>query len=187
MEKELREEQAEWVKRCQEGNPTFQKKFYERFAPVLFGICLRYSSQKEDAQDLLHDGFIHAFEHLHLFRNEGSLEGWLKRMFVNLALERIRKQAIRFKESDLDSAFELADPLTTDAGLNQQDILKGIQQLPPACRTVFNLFIIEGFSHQEIGQMLDISENTSKAHVFRARNLLQDYLKKIQHGATKAR
>lgn len=173
----MKVEQEALVRRCLEGDLSSKKKFYERFSPVMFGICLRYLETKEDAQDLLHDGFIHAFQQLHLFRNEGSLEGWLRRIFVNLALERIRKKSISFQESDLTAADHVPSSFKTEEKLEMQHILTGIQQLPPACKTVFNLFVIEGYSHKEIAHMLNISENTSKAQVFRARNHLQNYLK----------
>jgi RNA polymerase sigma-70 factor (ECF subfamily) len=166
-------QQSELVNACKEGNKLALKKFYDRFAPVMYGICMRYTKNMDDAKDLLQDGFIQAFHHLPQFRNEGSLEGWLRRMFVNKALEKLRKDKTKFIEEDIEMADHKGVDGNIDSRISQQEIMEQIRKLAPGYQMVFNLFVIEGYSHAEIANMLGMSESTSKSQLNRARNILQ--------------
>ena len=163
---------------CIAGRKEYQKALYDHFAPKMFGICLRYSSDYHHAEDLLQDGFIKAFNNLHRFRGEGSFEGWLKRIFINTAIEAFRKKVYFQDINNIDASKEKWQNLTPLDHLAQQDILKVVQQLPPGYRTVFNLFVVEGYTHKEIGKMLGISEGTSKSQLARARQTLKQLLPK---------
>ncbi|MEM8908828.1 MAG: sigma-70 family RNA polymerase sigma factor [Bacteroidota bacterium] len=163
----------QFLEECIAGRPHSQKLLYEHFAPKMFGICLRYASDFHQAEDILQEGFIKVFHNLHRFRKEGSFEGWMKRIFINTAIEFYRKAANSY-------ALPLAEEvLTTNCSgkalsdLRHQDLLKVIQQLPDGYRTVFNLYAIEGYHHKEIGQLLNISEGTSKSQLARARKVLK--------------
>jgi RNA polymerase sigma-70 factor (ECF subfamily) len=165
---------------CKKQDRNAQRVLYERYAPVMMTVCLRYSKEEETARDLLHDGFIRAFTQIGSFRGNGSFEGWLRRIFVNLALENFRKekQKNRFMEEygSLKKEEEVVtvedDPL--DIGdIPREEVMGMIRDLPPGYRTVFNLFIFEEMSHREIAAMLGINEAASRSQFFRAKNLLQ--------------
>ncbi len=170
------EQQKHLLDTCAKGDQRAHKKFYDMFAPVMYGICLRYADNNEEAKDWLQEGFIKAFANLSVFRNEGSLEGWLKRIFVNHALEQVRHKKILFKTESLENAEQAPYDFNFDTKMDQKQILALINTLPAGCRTVFNLFIIEGYSHQEISKMLEVTEGTSKSQLARARQLMQQKL-----------
>lgn len=165
---------------CKKQDRNAQKVLYERYAPVMMTVCLRYSKEEETARDLLHDGFIRAFTQIDSFRGNGSFEGWLRRIFVNLALENYRKekQKNRFMEEygslkkDEVVVTDEDDPL--DIGdIPREEVMGMIRDLSPGYRTVFNLFIFEEMSHREIAAMLGINEAASRSQFFRAKTLLQ--------------
>lgn len=140
----------------------------------MYAVCLRYAGNAEDAQDLLQEGFIKIYRNLHRFRAEGSFEGWIRRVFVNSSIEHFRKKSLQLskvsgKEED---TIEDADTTALD-NLAERDIISLIQQLSPGYRTVFNLYVVEGYSHKEIADLLGISEGTSKSQLARARSILQ--------------
>ncbi|MDD2327267.1 MAG: RNA polymerase sigma factor [bacterium] len=175
---------------CKKQDRNAQKVLYERYAPVMMTVCLRYSKEEETARDLLHDGFIRAFTQIGSFRGKGSFEGWLRRIFVNLALENYRKekQKNRFLEeySLLKSAdLEVPDDDPLDIGdIPREEVLEMIRELPPGYRTVFNLFIFEEMSHREIAEMLGIHEAASRSQFFRAKSLLQKKISAILHNCS---
>jgi RNA polymerase sigma factor (sigma-70 family) len=151
-----------------------QEELYRRFSSKMYAVCFRYANNSDDAQDLLQEGFIKVFRNLHRFRAEGSFEGWIRRVFVNTAIEHYRKKSVNLSsvsEKEEDS-IEVADISAIDK-LAQKDILKIIQELSPGYKTVFNLYVIEGYSHKEIGELLGISEGTSKSQLARAKSILQ--------------
>lgn len=163
------------VKKCLEKDALAQKYLFESFSRKMMGVCLRYSKDAEEAQDVLQIGFVKVFEKLHLFNNEGSLEGWIRKVIVNTALDQIRKNKKFDNNVDLDTVdFSLPteNENVLDA-MGASDLLKIIQQMPPGFRTVFNLYAIEGYTHQEIADQLNISINTSKSQYSRARVYLQ--------------
>ena len=163
------------IKGCLSGSRRDQELLYRRHSARLYSVCLQYSGNDEEAKDILQEGFIKVFENLHLYKHEGSFEGWLRRIVVNTALERYRRRNHLYRVDDIDTIEEPeAMPDTEDyAGLQAIDLLFIIRELPPKYRMVFNLYAIEGYSHKEIGEMLSISEGTSKSNLSRARTILQ--------------
>jgi RNA polymerase sigma-70 factor (ECF subfamily) len=149
----------------------------------MFGICLRYSNSYEEAKDILQDGFVKVFTKMGQFGFQGSFEGWMKRIFVNTALEHYRSQKNHLFHEDVEVAYGIAHHDHTLDKISQKEILGLIQALPAGYRNVLNLYIIEGFSHAEIAEMLGINEGTSKSQLSRARVILQQaILKKQQKG-----
>jgi RNA polymerase sigma-70 factor (ECF subfamily) len=151
-----------------------QEELYKRFSGKMYAVCLRYANNADDAQDLLQEGFIKVYRNLHRFRAEGSFEGWIRRVFVNSSIEHFRKKALQLsKVSDKEeNTIEDTDSSALDQ-MAEKDIVRLIQELSPGYRTVFNLYVVEGYSHREIGDMLGISEGTSKSQLTRARSILQ--------------
>lgn len=166
------------IKGCQKRNSRAQKELYEMFKSSMFGICLRYAGDYNDAQDILQDGFLKVFEKVHQFQFKGSFNGWIRKIMVNTALEKFRTkyQIININ----DSIKEVDRKVNSDASteLNVKELYKIIQELSPKYRMVFNLYAIEGYSHKEISRMLNISEGTSKSNLSRARVILQEKIKK---------
>ena len=167
-----------------------QEELYNRFAPKMYAVCLRYANNTDDAQDLLQEGFIKVYRNLHRFRAEGSFEGWIRRVFVNSSIEHFRKKAILLSSvSDKEeNTIENADISALDS-MAEKDIIRLIQELSPGYRTVFNLYVVEGYSHKEIGEKLGISEGTSKSQLARAKAILQkkvsQYLSDTQKSFTR--
>jgi len=150
-----------------------QAALYERYASRMYGVCLRYTSDPEEAQDILQEGFIKVFRHLEKFRQEGSFEGWIRRIMINTAIEYFRKKKYLNPVTEKEEAsLESTDETALDR-LAEKDIIGLIQQLSPGYRTVFNLYVIEGYGHKEIAEMLGISEGTSKSQLARAKSVLQ--------------
>lgn len=166
--------ESDLIKGCIEGNRQMQEELYNRFSGKMYAVCLRYANNADDAQDLLQEGFIKVYRNLHRFRAEGSFEGWIRRVFVNSAIEHFRKKSIELsKVSDKEeNTIEDSDVSALDQ-LAERDIVKLIQDLSPGYRTVFNMYVVEGYSHKEIGDLLGISEGTSKSQLARARSILQ--------------
>lgn len=170
------------IKDCQKNDRQAQSNLFQLLAPKLMGVCVRYMNNKEDAQDVLQDGFVKIFHNIHQFKFEGSFEGWARRIMVNMALEQLRKKhALKFSE-DIDNHFYL-ETYDEDAisYLNKKDLLHIIQNIPSGYRTVFNLFAIEGYSHKEISEQLNISEGTSKSQFARARKYIQQEINKKEN------
>ena len=165
------------IKQCQEKNRKAQEEIYLQFSPVLFSICLRYAENYEDAQDIFQEGFVIIFNKINIYKSQGSFEGWMKRIMINLSLEKIKKnKTISFE----DYENHLTTPQTDDNDdfelFDYDDILTVVQSLPPQYRQVFNLYVFEDYSHQEIADLLQISVGTSKSNLSRARNLLKQKL-----------
>jgi RNA polymerase sigma-70 factor (ECF subfamily) len=167
-----------------------QEELYNRFSGKMYAVCLRYANNSDDAQDLLQEGFIKVFRNLHRFRAEGSFEGWIRRVFVNSSIEHFRKKSLelsRVSEKE-ENTIEDVDISALD-NLAEKDIIRLVQDLSPGYRAVFNLYVIEGYSHREIGEMLGISEGTSKSQLARARSILQkkvsEYLSETRKSYTR--
>ena len=166
--------ESDLIKGCIEGDRRMQEELYQRFSPKMYAVCLRYANNSEDAQDLLQEGFIKIFRNLHRFRAEGSFEGWIRRVFVNTAIEHYRKKSAQLSSVSEKEENTIEDTdITALDSLAEQDILNLIQDLSPGYKTVFNLYVVEGYSHKEIGEMLGISEGTSKSQLARAKAILQ--------------
>lgn len=169
------------VEGCRRQDRSVQRQLYERFAGKLFVVCKRYTKDVEDAEDVLQDAFVKIFQHISSFRFECPLEAWLKRVVINTALKHIRQQKPWEQTVDVaDLAPMLGQADESLSTLNYTFLLQLIQELPPGCRTVFNLYAIEGYNHPEIADMLNISEGTSKSQYARARHLLQQKLQQEQ-------
>lgn len=161
------------IEGCIKNDRTAQQRLYNMLSAKMFAVCLRYANEYNSAQDLLQEGFIKVFKNIEKFRGEGSFEGWVRRIFVNTAIEHYRKQVNMYAITDTDTkAYEYFDNNALES-LKREDIVKTIQKLSDGYRTVFNLYVVEGYSHKEIGDMLGISEGTSKSQLARARYLLQ--------------
>ena len=166
------------LKGCREGRRSAQKQLYERFVSPMLAICLRYSRSRDEAEDLLQEGFLKIFHNINTFRNNGSLEGWIKRIMINHALNQYKKnRKVPFTE-DVEEINE-TDILQDNEEIENQDpvpaekLLEMVQSLPEGYRMVFNLYIFEEYSHKEIAETLNISENTSKTQLLKARRHLQ--------------
>lgn len=159
------------------GDRRMQEQLYQRYAPKMYAVCLRYANHADDAQDILQDGFVKVFKNLEKFRNEGSFEGWVRRVFVNTAIEHYRKKV--YNDSISEREEETIEDQNESAldQLAEKDIIALIQQLSPGYRTVFNMFVIEGYSHKEIAEQLGINEGTSKSQLARAKSMLQKMVK----------
>ena len=162
------------VKGCIDKNAIAQKTLYEKFVRKMMGVCLRYCDSTEEAEDVVQNGFISIFENIESFKGTGSLEGWIRKIMVNTALTNIRKNKKLKQNIELDSVeFMLPSNIYQNDSFAAKDLLKIIQALPVGFKTVFNLYAIEGYSHKEIGEMLNISEGTSKSQYSRAKAHLQ--------------
>lgn len=165
----------EIIKGCLSGNRRDQELLYRRHAAKLYAVCLQYSGNDDEARDILQEGFIKIFQNLHNYKHEGSFEGWMRRITVNIALEKFRSKHNLFRVDDIDLIPEPeSGPDNEDySGLEANDLLQIIRELPSKYRMVFNLFAIEGYTHKEISKMVNISEGTSKSNLSRARVILQ--------------
>jgi len=170
-------EEQKLVAACLSGQTKAQQQFYQRFAPVLFPICKRYASDEDFAKDMFQESMIKVFHNLGEFRFAGSLEGWVKRICVNQCLDALKRAKSRFADS-LELAYDIEAPENLASNYNAIELLQLLQKLPVGYRTVFNLYAIEGYSHAEIAELLEITENTSKSQLFKARKWLQNALTK---------
>lgn len=168
------------IERCQENDRKAQRDLYDLFSKKFFVICLRYSSDYSDAEDMLQEGFIKLYAKIGKYNHSGSFAGWAGRVIANNCIDIIRKKPKLYAISDYHA--ESIETYTVNAldALMGEDILKVIQTLPTGYRTIFNMFIIEGYSHKEIAEKLEISASTSKSQLNRARKLLQKKLQEIQ-------
>lgn len=167
------------AKECALGDVRAQEKLYRTLAPKMYGVCLRFAKDNTEAEDNLQEGFVKVFSNIHKFRHEGSLEGWVRRIMVNVSLTKYRKEHLMHPVEDV-TIYESPD--VTDNALDKMsanELLELIQDLPPRYRMVFNLFVMEGMSHQEIGKAMNISEGTSKSNLARARDILRRKVKRL--------
>jgi len=161
------------IQECASGNVRAQETLYRMLAPKMFGVCLRYSKDSTEAEDNLQEGFIKVFTYIKNFRHEGSLEGWVRKIMVNVSLEKFRKQHVMYPVEDLNVyesknySNDIIEKITAD------ELIELIQELPPRYRMVFNLFVMEGMNHKEISEEMKITEGTSKSNLARARDILK--------------
>lgn len=171
----------EMLEGCMAKREQAQKQLFEKYKRVMTGVCMRYADRYEEAQDIVQNGFIKVFKKIDTFSGKGSLEGWIRRIMVNTALDYLRSNKHeRFNVSVDDVDYKLKEGSNALGNLQAEDLLKIIRELPTGYKTVFNLFAIEGYSHKEIAEQLDISENTSKSQYSRARALLQKKLAELE-------
>lgn len=167
------------VEECVSGNVRAQEALYRMLAPKMFGVCLRYSRDTTEAEDNLQEGFIKVFTYIKNFRHEGSLEGWVRKIMVNVSLEKFRKQNLMYPVEDL-SVFESKN-YSNDIieKITANELIELIQELPPRYRMVFNLFVMEGMNHKEISEVMKITEGTSKSNLARAKDILKRKVTKL--------
>lgn len=171
----------EIIEGCLGKNASAQKKLYDYLSPRMMGVCMRYSNSVEEAEDILQDGFIKLFDKIETFGGIGSFEGWARRLFVNTALDALRKKKkYQFDQSIDDVSYMLNSNDYIEEGLAANDLLKILQTIPVGYRTVFNLYAIEGYSHKEIAEQLSITVSTSKSQYSRAKSLLRDIIEKLE-------
>ena len=161
------------IKSCLNGDRRAQEELYNLYSRKMLGVCLRYVGDRETARDLLQDGFVKVFTTLHLYSGTGALEAWMRTIFVNYAIEHMRKKDILRDSANLESISELTEEETAVSKLSAEQIMELVQQLPSGFRTVFNLYAVEGYSHKEIGEMLKITESTSRSQYVRAKQWLR--------------
>jgi RNA polymerase sigma factor (sigma-70 family) len=160
-----------------QGSSAHQSALYRQYSVTMFRVLLRFSRDKSEAEDMMQDGFVRVFRDMGQFRGDGALGGWIRRIMVNTALSHLRKQRDFVKDVPDFSAFEAKFHTEEDfaSNLDAQTLLGYLQKLPPGYRAVFNLYAIDGFSHEEIAEQLGITIGTSKSQLYKAR----EYLKKI--------
>jgi RNA polymerase sigma factor (sigma-70 family) len=175
---------ADLIEGCKRNDRRMQEGLYQRFAPKMYGVCLRYAGNAEEAQDIVQEGFIKVFKKIDSFRSEGSFEGWVRRIFVNTAIEHFRRKNYMQPVTEKEETTVEGNNLSVLDSLAEKDIIALIQQLSPGYRTVFNMYVIEGYTHREIAEMLGISEGTSKSQLSRAKSVLQE---KVRTGLLKVK
>jgi RNA polymerase sigma-70 factor (ECF subfamily) len=168
-------EERRLVKQCKNRSPKAFDRLYNTYSPVLFGICLRYGGDRPTAEDMLQEAFLTIIDKIDGYRFEGSFEGWLKRVTVNTAINYLRKQNRQTHFSIDDSGYfePGSDDVDALSRMSEMEILSCIQCLPDGYRTVFNMYVVEGYRHKEIAEELGISENTSRTQLAKARKALQ--------------
>lgn len=164
------------IQHCKKGDRKAQEQLYRKYASILFGLCLKYSRNKTEAEDNLHDSFLTIFEKIDQFKFKGSFEGWIKRITVNTVLQKYRKdQYLKLvtenTEEEAEVDYEFAD-------IQLSTLLQYVQELPTKYRLTFNLYVLDGYTHKEISEMLGTSQGTSKSNLSRARMILRERIKK---------
>lgn len=171
--------EEELVQLFQKKDPDAFRKLYGQYASKMMAVCVRYMGDKDKAKDVLQDGFIKVLKHIHEFRSEGSLEGWIRRIIVNTALLALRQDKLRFAAEPEEPEFQLHTSFDEAIDrISVKELLEIISSLPAGYRTVFNLFVMEGHSHREIAAELNITESTSRSQLTKARNMLQEKILK---------
>jgi len=168
---------------CLDGDRKSQEQLYKMFSSRMFGLCLQYSNDYDDARDILQEGFIKVFQKLDQFQHKGSFEGWVRRIMINTALEKYRSQLHLYPLTEKDVKTEEFIFEEIFEKLAASDLIKLVQELSPRYRMVFNMYAIEGYSHKEIGEILGISIGTSKSNLSRARSILQEKVKKFYNSS----
>jgi RNA polymerase sigma factor (sigma-70 family) len=170
----LLEKETELIQSCIEGNRHSQSQLYKLFTPKMFAVCLRYSKNREEAEEILQEGFVQVFKSLKTFKHRGSFEGWIRKIMVYCSVKHYRSKTKMYAVVNIESVY--ADEIGNEdiiAGLGKKELLIMVQALPPMYRLVFNLYVFEGLKHREIAEQLGISEGTSKSNLFDAKVILQ--------------
>lgn len=171
----------ELIDGCRKGHRKMQEMLYKRYASKMLGVCMRYATDRMEAEDMLQNGFVKVFKKLDDFRGDGSFEGWIRRIMVHSSIEYYRKNHKMLQMVDIETSGEeqSVDPVAA-SNLGVQDLLAIIQQLPPGYKMVFNMYAIEGYSHKEIADILSITEGASKSQLSRARAILKEQISKME-------
>ncbi|MDR3250042.1 MAG: sigma-70 family RNA polymerase sigma factor [Tannerella sp.] len=172
-------DEKQLIEGCINGDRRAQKALYDRFSRRMMAVCLRYVKDSEDSRDLLQEGFVKVYTNICKFTGEGSFDGWVRKIFVNCALEFLRRNDILANSDCIDDReYEDLPDETTLSQISAEDIMTCVRSLPDGFRVVFNMFAIEGYSHKEIGKILNIKESTSRSQYIRARKALQKMILK---------
>ncbi len=171
------------VEGCKSGDRKSQASLYELYSKKMYGVCMRYMKDQDDACDILHEGFIKIFKNIQQLKEPKAIEGWMRKIIVNTALEKFRN-TIQTEPIHEIYVKTKEDDTNIESEISKQDLLKLVQNLSPQYRTVFNLYAIEGYSHKEISKMLNISEGTSKSNLSRARTILQEKVSALYNSST---
>ena len=163
------------IKDAMEGNEKAFKHLYDTISGKMYGVCMRYSKTKDEANDMFQDGFLRLYRYLPNYRFEGSFEGWARRIFVTNCLDYLKKRKINFSDVDQEIAI-YANEISATSKLQNEDLLKVLDELPEKLKIIVNLALIEEYSHKEIGDMLSITESNSKSKLHKARKLLKNRL-----------
>lgn len=169
------------MKGCIKQDPAAQRVLYERFSSQMMGVCYRYARNRHDAEDMLQDGFIKVFTNLGQYRFEGSLEGWIRRIMVHVAINFLNRNKYLQLNINLELAGDIPAHSQTVDSLKDSELMHFLHQLPVGYKTIMNLFAIEGYSHREISEMLDITESTSRSQYMRAKRVLINMMEKQAH------
>lgn len=168
----------EWLEGAKANDPRAQKAIYDMLSSKMYALCLRYMGDRDAAADVLQDGFVTLFSKLGSYMGDGSFEGWARKIFVNMALMSLRKHDILRQSEDVEEAYGVFDQGSSAIqDIGYKELLGMVSELPAGFRTIFNLYVMEGFSHKDIAQMLDIEEVTSRTQLLRARTMLQEKIK----------
>ena len=170
--------EQELIDLCIKGDRIAQRALYDRLASRMFPLCIRYVGERDTAEDIFQDGFVTLFSRLDSFKGHGSFEGWARKIFVNTALMYLRKKDALKMSDEIETARNLSTDITSQMqNIGYKELMGLITSLPPGFRTVFNMYVIEGYSHKEIADMLNITETTSRTQLSRARAWLQNKIK----------
>ena len=165
---------------CIKGNQMAQKALFDSFSPKFFALCLRYMRSTDDAEDVLQEGMVKIFTKLPEYKGKGSFEGWMRRIIVNTCLDQIRKnQKLKLDVSIDKEEYKLSMNANILENMSANELIEEIKKMPPGYRVVFNMFAVEGYSHQEIAEKLGVKESTSKSQYLRARAYLKERIEKI--------
>lgn len=170
--------EKEILKACLKGDRQAQKDMFHLYAEKMMAVCLRYARNHQEAEDMLQDGFIKVFTNMHNFEHAGSFEGWIRRIVVNTAIKYTQKKSFTHEDNSLDYVEDHIDPEALSM-LTEAELIKLISELPEGYKVVFNLYAIEGYSHREISELLNIDESTSRSQLLKARRLLQTKVQKL--------
>lgn len=168
------------IEQCMKENRRAQQEVFRRYAGKMFTVCRRYARHRLEAEDLLQEAFIKVFDKMHTFKHQGSFEGWIRRIAVNISLKNYQKKSFQNEQIGLESYQEGAADPTVFAHLGEEELLRLIEDLPQGYRVVFNLYAIEGYSHKEIAEALGIGESTSRSQLMKARKMLQGMVIQLQ-------
>jgi RNA polymerase sigma factor (sigma-70 family) len=176
---QIKTEQQLLINGCIEGKRNFQSILYKLYAPKMMIVCIRYAKNREEAEEIMQNGFIRVFKFINQVKQQGSLEGWIRKIMVNCALQKLKSSVHLKPVVPLDTiSFNQNNYCDITEEINGKDLLRLIQTLPPAYRMVFNLYVFEGLKHREIAELLNIAEGTSKSNLYDARNILQRRISK---------
>lgn len=186
-EQKIKQEEQQIINGCIEGKEKYHKILYERYYGKMLMVCMRYSKDREEAKDVLHEGYIRVFKNLDQYHFEGSFEGWIRKIMVNTSINYFKRNNMRNITDyvgddikDIEAGEYLVDVNNVLSEIAAKDLLSLIQQLPPAYKLVFNLHALEGNSHKEIAELLNITESTSRSNLTKARSKLQQQITQLR-------